>query len=115
MQGAGPAPAALAFCLVGLAAGVRTPVSSGLGLDQLPGHREAMMAIRTAVTQLGYLAGAVVGGAVIAAGGYRVLGWVLGAGMAVSAVLMLLVRDPAADRPASPAVSEGMLASSRAT
>jgi MFS family permease len=26
------------FCLIGLAAGVRTPASSGLGLEQLPHH-----------------------------------------------------------------------------
>ena len=51
------------FCLIGLAAGIRTPASSGLGLEQLPGHPGAMMAARTAATQLGYLLGAVVGGA----------------------------------------------------
>jgi hypothetical protein len=50
------------FCLLGLAAGVRTPASSGLGLEQLPDHPGAMMAARTAATQLGYLLGAVIGG-----------------------------------------------------
>jgi predicted MFS family arabinose efflux permease len=91
----GTATAVSVFCLIGLAAGVRTPASSGLGLDQLPGHAGAMMAIRTAVTQLGYLLGAVVGGTVIAAGGYGALGGVLSAGMAGSALLVLRVRDPA--------------------
>ena len=38
------------FCLVGFAAGVRTPASSGLGLEQLPDHPGAMMAARTAAT-----------------------------------------------------------------
>lgn len=49
------------FCLVGFAAGIRTPASSGLGLEQLPDHPGAMMAVRTAATQLGYLLGATVG------------------------------------------------------
>ncbi len=82
------------FCLLGLAAGVRTPVSSGLGLDQLPDHPGAMMAARTAATQLGYLLGAVIGGAVIAGAGYPTLGILLAAGMAASAWLVLRVDDP---------------------
>jgi predicted MFS family arabinose efflux permease len=82
------------FCLIGLAAGVRTPASSGLGLEQLPGHPGAMMAARTAATQLGYLLGAVVGGAVIAGAGYGTLGFVLAAGIAASAWLILRVDDP---------------------
>ncbi|MGH3734060.1 MAG: MFS transporter [Micromonosporaceae bacterium] len=86
---------ALLYCLIGTAAGVRTPASSGLGIDQLPRQAGAMMAVRTGVTQLGYLLGAVAGGAVIAVGGYTVLGGVLGAGMAVSALLVLAVRDTA--------------------
>lgn len=80
------------FCLAGVAAGVRSPASSGLGLEQLPGHPGAMMATRTAATQFGYLLGALVGGAVIATAGYTALGFVLAAGMVVSALLMLRVR-----------------------
>jgi predicted MFS family arabinose efflux permease len=95
MTSLGAGPAAAAFCLLGLAAGVRTPASSGLGLDQLPGHRQAMMGARTTVTQLGYLLGAVVGGTVIALGGYGGLGGVLAAAMVTSAVLILRVRDAA--------------------
>jgi len=82
------------FCLLGLAAGVRTPVSSGLGLEQLPDHPGAMMAARTAATQLGYLLGAVIGGAVIARARYGTLGILLAAGMAASAWLVLRVDDP---------------------
>ncbi|HJS94945.1 MAG TPA: MFS transporter [Solirubrobacteraceae bacterium] len=81
------------FCLAGLAAGVRSPASSGLGLEQMPGHPGAMMAARTAATQLGYLLGAVVGGAVISHGGYGTLGIVLAIGMAASAGLILRVDD----------------------
>jgi len=90
------------FCLIGLVAGIRTPASSGLGLEQLPDHPGAMMAARTAATQLGYLLGAAVGGALIAGAGYGTLGFVLAAGMAVSAVLVLRVDDPL-ERRADPA------------
>ncbi|MGZ8695707.1 MAG: MFS transporter [Gaiellaceae bacterium] len=58
------------FCLAGAAAGIRTPASSGLALDQLPDHPGAMAGARTAVTQLGYLLGAVGGGALIAVWGW---------------------------------------------
>jgi predicted MFS family arabinose efflux permease len=53
-----------------------------------------MMAARTAATQLGYLLGAAVGGALIAWAGYETLGFALAAGMAISAVLVLRVDDP---------------------
>jgi MFS transporter, DHA1 family, inner membrane transport protein len=92
------AAAALAFCIVGAAAGIRTPASSSLGLVQLPDHPGTMMAARTGATQLGYLVGAALGGVVIAAAGYRALSVVLAAGMVVSALLVLRVRDPAMSR-----------------
>jgi predicted MFS family arabinose efflux permease len=85
--------AAVLFCLVGVTAGIRTPGSSGLGLVQIPEHPGTMMAARTGATQLGYLLGAVVGGAVIAVSGYGALSVVLAAGMAASALLVLRVRD----------------------
>lgn len=82
------------FCMIGLLAGIRTPASAGLGLEQLPGHPAVMMAARTAATQFGYLLGAVVGGAVIAGAGYGALGLVLAAVMALSAWLVSGVDDP---------------------
>lgn len=93
------------FCLIGLTAGIRTPASAGLGLEQIHGHPGAMMAARTAVTQLGYLLGATVGGALIAGAGYGTLGWVLAAGMAVSALLVLRVADPLEGGPDMSAVT----------
>lgn len=81
------------FCLIGIAAGIRTPAASGLGLDQLPGHPAAMMAARTAATQAGYLVGAVAGGALIAGAGYAAFGIALAAGMVVSAALILRVEE----------------------
>ncbi|MGZ4601771.1 MAG: MFS transporter [Oryzihumus sp.] len=83
----------LVFCLLGLAAGVRTPASAGLGLVQLPSRPAAMAAARTGATQTGYLLGALLGGAVIAWSGYRALGLVLGAVMVASAWLAHRVDD----------------------
>jgi predicted MFS family arabinose efflux permease len=87
--------AAVVFCVIGLTAGVRTPSSAGIGLDQLPGHPAVMMAARTATTQLGYLVGALLGGALIAGPGYAALGGVLAGGMVLSAWLVHRVDDPA--------------------
>jgi predicted MFS family arabinose efflux permease len=88
------AVAVVIFCLNGVAAGLRTPASSALGLEQLPDHPGAMMAARTAATQLGYLLGAVIGGAIIAGPGYGMLGVVLAVAIALSALLILRVDDP---------------------
>jgi predicted MFS family arabinose efflux permease len=87
LAGTEAGPAVAVFCLLGLVAGVRTPASAGLALQQLPEHPAAMMAARTAATQSGYLLGAVVGGAVIAGPGYAALGLVLAVVMAASAWL----------------------------
>lgn len=88
-----PGPAVATFCVVALAAGVRTPASAGLALEQLPDHPTAMASARTAATQAGYLVGAVIGGALIAGPGYRALGVVLSVVMATSAWLVHRVRD----------------------
>jgi predicted MFS family arabinose efflux permease len=101
--------AAATFCLACLAAGVRSPASSGLGLELMPRHPGAMMAARTTATQLGYLIGAVVGGAVISGGGYGALGIVLAVGMAGSALLILRVDDRL--QPAEPELSGTVLGS----
>ena len=90
-----PAPAVATFCVVAMVAGVRTPASAGLALEQLPEHPAAMASARTAATQSGYLVGAVVGGTLIAGPGYRALGVVLAAIMAASAWLVRRVRDVA--------------------
>jgi predicted MFS family arabinose efflux permease len=81
------------ICVVAVCAGLRSTGSSALGLSQLPAHPGSMMAARTASAQLGYMIGAVVGGAVLAVAGFGALGWVLFAGMAVSALLVTGVSD----------------------
>ena len=85
------------FCLMAVFAGVRSAGSSTLGLEQLPGRPGAMMGARTASAQLGYMIGAAGGGLVIALWGFGTLGFVLFAGMATSALLLLGVRDPWAE------------------
>ena len=86
--------AAVCFWVIGLAAGVRTPASAGIGMEQLRGYPAAMMTARTAATQTGYLVGASVGGAVIAGPGYPTLGVVLAAGLLLSAALLARVPEP---------------------
>ena len=75
------------FCVACLGAGVRTPASAALGIEQLPGHPATMMAARTAVTQSGYLLGAVGAGAVVSGPGYGALGWALAGVMVLAAAL----------------------------
>ena len=82
------------ICLVAVCAGLRSTGSSALGLSQLPAHPGSMMAARTVSAQLGYMIGAAVGGAVLAVAGFGALGWVLFAGMGISALLVARVRDP---------------------
>lgn len=82
------------FFVMALMAGLRSTGSSALGLDQLPSQPGSMMAARTASAQLGYMFGAIVGGAVLALSGFGALGFVLLAGMALSAVLISRVSDP---------------------
>ena len=85
------------FCVMATFAAVRSTGSSGLGLGQLPGRPGAMMGARTASAQMGYMIGAAGGGLVLAVADFGTLGFVLCAGMAVSALLISRVRDPEAE------------------
>jgi DHA1 family inner membrane transport protein len=75
-----PSPAAsLALFAVCMAAiGGRTIAGSAFGLDAAPDQRVAVMSLRAAAVQFGYLLGAASGGAALAAGGYDLLGATLG-------------------------------------
>jgi DHA1 family inner membrane transport protein len=75
-----PSPAAsLALFAVCMAAiGGRTIAGSAFGLDMAPDQRVAVMSLRAAAVQFGYLLGAASGGAALAAGGYDLLGATLG-------------------------------------
>lgn len=106
----GPVSAAGAaglFLLLGLAAGIRTPSSAALGLEQLDGDGRAMMAARTGATQGGYLLGALVGGAVIATSGYGLLGILLAAGLLASAGVLARVPSTAAPSLVAPRSAAG--------
>jgi predicted MFS family arabinose efflux permease len=83
------------FCVMASFAAIRTTSSSALALDQLPGQPGSMMAARTISSQAGYMAGALLGGAVLAVADFGVLGFVLCGGMGVAAWLFTRVRDPA--------------------
>jgi predicted MFS family arabinose efflux permease len=85
------------FALMALFAALRSAAGSALGLAQLPERPGAMMGARTASSQLGYMIGAAAGGAVLAVADFGALGFVLLAGMALSALLMARVHDPHAE------------------
>jgi predicted MFS family arabinose efflux permease len=86
--------AALLAC-AGFLAAARTLVGNAAGLEVAPQHRLALMAVRSATLQLGYLVGAATGGAALALGGYGALGAALGTLFAAAALPMLGVRLPA--------------------
>jgi predicted MFS family arabinose efflux permease len=65
------------FALIVMLAGARTLAGSAAGLEAAPCDAVAAMSIRAAALQLGILAGAAIGGAPLAAGGYGPLGAVL--------------------------------------
>jgi DHA1 family inner membrane transport protein len=67
----------LLFAGLAAAIGGRTLAASAFGLQAAPEDRVAITGIRAAATQLGYLTGAALGGAALAAGGYPALTSVL--------------------------------------
>jgi predicted MFS family arabinose efflux permease len=85
------------FCAMAMFAALRSTAASALGLAQLPGRPGAMMGARTASSQLGYMIGAAAGGGVLALADFGALGFVLFAGMAISALLIARVHDPLAE------------------
>ena len=91
-----PSPAFSVGVIVVLAvfAGLRSTGASSMGLDQLPQQPGSMMAARTASAQLGYMIGALAGGAVLAVADFGALGFVIFAGMGFAALLFMRVSDP---------------------
>jgi predicted MFS family arabinose efflux permease len=75
-----PSPAAslVLFAACMAAIGGRTIAGSAFGLDAAPDQRVAVMGLRAAAVQFGYLLGAAAGGAALAVGGYPLLGATLG-------------------------------------
>jgi predicted MFS family arabinose efflux permease len=56
--------------------GWRSMVASGLGMDAAPDDKVAVMSLRAAANQFGYLVGAATGGLALAFGGFPALGLV---------------------------------------
>jgi predicted MFS family arabinose efflux permease len=73
-----PAVSLVLFAACMAAIGGRTIAGSAFGLDAAPDQRVAVMSLRAAAVQFGYLLGAASGGAALAAGGYGLLGATLG-------------------------------------
>jgi predicted MFS family arabinose efflux permease len=63
------------FATLSFIAGGRTLAGGHRGLDLAPEVRLGVTGVRTAAIQLGYFAGAAIGGAALATGGYRALGF----------------------------------------
>jgi len=80
------------FSAVVAAMGARTLAASAFGLQSAGDDRVAIGALRAAVTQVGYLAGAALGGAALAAGGHAALTTILAlaSGLAVVPHLVLV-------------------------
>jgi predicted MFS family arabinose efflux permease len=76
-----PAPAVTLAVLAGMACvnGRRTMIASALGMDTAPEDKLAVMSMRAAANQLGYLLGAAAGGLAIAVAGFAGLGVTLAA------------------------------------
>jgi predicted MFS family arabinose efflux permease len=79
--------AALAFVMA-----ARTLSGSVLGLELAPERRLAVMGVRAAGLQFGYLVGSAAGGLALAAGGYPALGALLGALCLAAAATYLVLR-----------------------
>lgn len=89
------------LCVLALLGGARTLAGSALGLEAAPDDRLAVMGLRTAANQYGYLVGSAAGGAAIAASGYGALGVVFGAFFLLAAAphLVQLRRERARSGP----------------
>ena len=86
-----------AFVVLAVLSGARSLVTSSFGLDAAPAERVAVMSLRTATMQFGYLIGAGLGGVALAIGGYDALAVTLSTLFALGAVphLIHLVPRPA--------------------
>jgi predicted MFS family arabinose efflux permease len=94
-----PNPAVTLVLLAAMAFvnGRRSMIASALGMDSAPEDRVAVMSMRAAANQLGYLLGAAAGGLALTLGGFPALGLTL-AGLFAAAALIhtpSLVRAPA--------------------
>jgi predicted MFS family arabinose efflux permease len=90
------------FAVMAFVNGRRSIVASSLGMDTVPDDAIAVMAMRAAANQFGYLLGAATGGIALAAGGFTALGVALAGLFALSVLIHVPVpRWPVLLRPAA--------------
>jgi predicted MFS family arabinose efflux permease len=96
LGGLRPAPAATLGVLAAMAFinGWRSMVASALGMDTAPRDRVAVMSMRAAANQFGYLLGAAAGGVALAAAGFAGLGMTLGCMFTTAALVHLPALGP---------------------
>jgi MFS transporter, DHA1 family, inner membrane transport protein len=83
---------ALIFAALAFVMAARTLAGSVLGLELAPDRRLAVMGVRAAGLQFGYLVGSAAGGLALAAGGYPALGALLGALCLAAAATYIVLR-----------------------
>jgi MFS transporter, DHA1 family, inner membrane transport protein len=69
--------------------GWRSVIASGFGMDSAPDDKLAVMSMRAAANQFGYLLGAALGGVALAAGGFGAVGLAFGGLFAAGALIHL--------------------------
>lgn len=79
--------------LFGMMQGIRGAAASVLGLMQTPEHQGAMMGFRASVVQMGYVLGGIIGGGLLAFGGYALLGTMFGLLIVLASVFMAMRVD----------------------
>jgi predicted MFS family arabinose efflux permease len=96
LGGLRPEPAATLAVLAAMAFvnGWRSMVASALGMDAAPRDRVAVMSMRAAANQFGYLLGAAAGGMALAAAGFAGLGIALGCMFTTAALVHLAALLP---------------------
>jgi len=87
--------------------GWRSMVASAVGMDTAPEDKLAMMSMRAAANQFGYLLGAAVGGLALAAGGFPGLGVALAGMFAATMLIYIPVARPKIGIPADVAADGG--------
>jgi DHA1 family inner membrane transport protein len=75
------------LALLGVLAGFRTFLGSAFGMRLAPEDKMALMSLRTAASQFGYVIGASLGGAALVLGGYAALGVLLATMLALAALV----------------------------
>ena len=100
-----PAVSTALLALLVLVASTRTVAGSAFALQSSGDRRLAAMGVRAATGQFGYLLGAAVGGAALAAGGYELLAVALAALFALGTVPHLARMVVSAPRPRTAAVA----------